>query len=236
MPRPRPSLTAGAIALAAFLLFGLWFLTGCQKAPDLTTNQLPKSPELVFEEPTPSPTPAAVSTPTPSPSPSPSPSPKASPTPPVRDRIIYEASRLVGLKETHGPNRSPVIDAMNRLTGAEMGSPWCASFNAYVYNLAKVPKGWPRSAWSPDWVANPTWTRAKGGTTPLPGDSFGVYFPSKGRVAHTGLIEKWGDSVLTLEGNTGPTGSVGEADRNGDGSYRKRRLRTQIHSVRSWIP
>jgi hypothetical protein len=139
------------------------------------------------------------------------------------------------LGETDGPNRSKVIDAMNRLTGAEMGSPWCASFNAYVYDLAKIPKGWPRSAWSPDWVKDPTWTRAKGGDTPKPGDSFGIYFSSKGRVAHTGLIESWGDSVLSLEGNTGPTGSVGEKDRNGEGSFRKRRLKEQIHSVRNWI-
>jgi hypothetical protein len=117
-----------------------------------------------------------------------------------------------------------------------MGSPWCASFNAYVYDKAKVPKGWPKSAWSPDWVKNPTWTRAKGGQTPKPGDSFGIYFQSKGRVAHTGLIESWtSKEVTTLEGNTGPTGSIGAKDRDGDGSYKKWRDPAQIHSVRSWV-
>lgn len=153
----------------------------------------------------------------------------------TRERIILEAGKLVGLRETHGANRSPLIDQMNRLTGAPMGSPWCASFNAWVYKLAGVSGKWPRSAWSPDWVRDPTWTRAKGGRTPLPGDAFGIWFSNKGRVAHTGLIEKWGDSVLTIEGNTGPSGSIGEADRNGDGSYRKRRLKAQIYSVRDWI-
>jgi hypothetical protein len=157
-----------------------------------------------------------------------------SPTPKPRDRVVAEASKLMGLKETHGRNRSPIIDKMNLLANANYGDPWCASFNAYVYRLADIPK-YPVSAWSPAWVANPTWTRAKGGETPKPGDPFGIYFSNKGRVAHTGLIKSWGDAVQTYEGNTGPTGVVGEADRNGDGSYVKRRLKSQIYSVRNWI-
>jgi len=190
------------------------FLTACSPEPEADTDHSPE------------PTPAPVATPTPTPA----------PTPTTRERVMTEASSLVGLRETHGRNRSPIIDAMNRLTGAPFGSPWCASFNAYIYDQAAVTPPWPRSAWSPDWVQSPTWTRGKGGKTPLPGDAFGIWFSNKGRVAHTGLIEKWGDAVVTIEGNTGPTGSVGEADRNGDGSYRKRRLPRQIHSVRDWIP
>jgi hypothetical protein len=113
------------------------------------------SPTPPVAEPTPTPTPAvAVPTPTPAPKPKATPTPKPSPTPgptpsaKPRERIIAEASKLIGLGETDGPNRSKVIDAMNRLTGAEMGSPWCASFNAYVYDKAAIPKGWPKSAWS----------------------------------------------------------------------------------------
>jgi hypothetical protein len=151
-----------------------------------------------------------------------------------RERVVQEASALMGLKETHGRNRSPIIDKMNLLVGANYGDPWCASFNAYVYYLAEIPK-YPKSAWSPSWVTNPTWTRKSGGETPKPGDPFGIYFQNKKRVAHTGLIEKWGDAVITMEGNTGPTGVVGEADRNGEGSHKKRRLKSQIYSVRNWI-
>lgn len=153
-----------------------------------------------------------------------------------RPAIIAEATKLLGNTETHGSNRSPLIDAMNRLTGVPMGSPYCASFNAYVYQEAGVPAGkFPRSAWSPDWVKNPTWTRSRNGRNPLPGDAFGIWFANRNRIAHTGLVERWGDSVLTLEGNTGPTGTVGEFDRNGDGIYRKRRARGTIHSVRNWL-
>lgn len=154
-----------------------------------------------------------------------------------RRRVIHVAESLIGLRETHGSNRSPQIDAMNRLTGVPLGSPWCASFNAWIYTEAGVPRslGWPLSAWSPSWVVRPTWTRSKGGKDPLPGAAFGIWFSNLGRVAHTGLIESWGASVVTIEGNTGPSGSVGAADRDGDGSYKKRRLRSQIHSARDWL-
>lgn len=154
-----------------------------------------------------------------------------------RQAILEAGRRLVGQTETHGANRSPVIDAMNRLTGVPMGSPYCASFNAWCYQEGGAPPGWPKSAWSPDWVRSATWTAAKGGRTPKPADAFGIYFASKGRVAHTGLIETWGEaSAVTLEGNTSPSAEFGAAsDRDGDGIWRKRRLIRQIHSVRDWV-
>lgn len=164
----------------------------------------------------------------------PSPSPLEEPRPSPRERVVSEAQNLIGLRETHGRNRSPVIDKMNLFANANLGDPWCASFNAWIYHLAEITN-FPRSAWSPAWVNNPTWTRKSGGETPKPGDPFGIWFSNKGRVAHTGLIEKWGDAVICLEGNTGPTGSIGEAERNGEGSHRKRRLKSQIYSVRNWI-
>jgi hypothetical protein len=178
------------------------------------------------------------------PTPKPSPKPPISPVEPskpdlsvpIRERVISVANGLLGMRETNGKNRSPKIDAMNRFVGAPLGSPWCASFNAWIYKEAGV-KGFPKSAWSPDWVRSPTWTRKSGGRVPLPGDAFGIWFSSKNRIAHTGLVEKWGNSVTTIEGNTGPSGTVpGSAgDRDGDGSYKKFRLKTQIYSVRDWI-
>lgn len=127
---------------------------------------------------------------------------------------------------------------MNRLTGVPLGSPYCASFNAYVYDQAGIAKGrFPLSAWSPAWVARPTWTKASGGTTPKPADAFGIYFKNLGRVAHTGLIERWEDrSAVTLEANTSPSAEFGAAaDRDGDGFHRKRRLHSQIYAIRNWL-
>ncbi len=156
---------------------------------------------------------------------------------PTRERVLAVARGLVGQRETHGANRSPWIDAANRLTGAPLGSPYCASYNAWCYSEGKAPAGWPRSAWSPDWVKAPTWTAAKGGKTPRPGDAFGVWFTNKGRVAHTGLVEIWDVSTaVTLEGNTSPSAEFGSSsDRDGDGVWRKRRLVRQMHSARNWL-
>lgn len=159
------------------------------------------------------------------------------PTESDRERIIREAAKLVGTREATGRNDGPIIDAILDSVGLKgTRSPYCAAFNRFVYDQAALRNVGPRSAWSPDWVANPTWKQGNG-REPRPGDAWGIYFKNKGRVAHTGLVEKWGGQVvMTIEGNTSPDASVGsEADRNGDGIWRKRRLIRQIYSVRDWI-
>lgn len=155
----------------------------------------------------------------------------------ARDRVLAVATSLIGTREATGKNDGPVVEAILHSAGAEKGDPYCAAFNFYCYQQAGLAKLVPRSAWSPDWVRNPTWTLAKGGTAPQPADSFGIYFQSKGRVAHTGLIRKWGDRVLvTIEANTSPEAAPGTAaDRDGGGIWSKRRLVRQIHSARDWI-
>lgn len=72
---------------------------------------------------------------------------------------------------------------------------------------------------------------------PRPGDAWGIYFPSKGRVAHTGMVEQWGNKVVTtIEANTSPEAVAGSAaDRNGDGVWRKKRLKNQLFSARDWL-
>lgn len=155
----------------------------------------------------------------------------------TRERVLFEASQLVGTVEATGRNDGPIVEAILASTGNHRGDPWCAAANRYVYDAAGFRAFGPRSAWSPDWVASPTWTRQRGGPDPLPGDAFGIYFASKGRVAHTGLVRKWGPAVLTYEGNTSPDAVPGSAaDRDGGGYFSKRRLRSQIFSTRSWLP
>lgn len=156
----------------------------------------------------------------------------------ARNRILASASGLVGTTEATGHNDGPAIDRILASVGLDgTGSPYCAAFNRWVYDAAQLRGVGPRSALAAVWVQNPTWTRANGGRTPLPGDPWGIYFPSKGRVAHTGLVERWGkDVVLTIEANTSPDAVPGSAaDRNGDGVWRKRRLIRQIFSVRNWL-
>jgi len=72
---------------------------------------------------------------------------------------------------------------------------------------------------------------------PRPGDPFGIYFPSKGRVAHVGLVRQWGrQSIITVEANTSPEAVAGSsADRDGGGIWSKRRLIRQVYSSRNWL-
>jgi hypothetical protein len=146
---------------------------------------------------------------------------------------------LVGTTEKTGNNDGPIVEAILASTGNRKGEPYCASFCYYSYAQAGVAKisGIPRSAWSPDMVNHPTFTAAHGGQTPLPGDIGGIYFPSKGRIAHVFIIQSWGESsAVTIEGNTSPSAEFGSAsDRDGDGIWRKRRLKRQIYAVKNWI-
>ena len=147
-----------------------------------------------------------------------------------REDVINEARSLVGIRELTGNNDGEVVESILASAGAEKGDPWCAAFNYYVYSRAGYGKLVPRSAWSPDWVKSPTWKQGIG-AIPKTSDTFGIYFTSKGRVAHTGIVEEWGKKyVTTIEGNTNKAGS-----REGDGVYRKYRYKDQIYAVRSWL-
>lgn len=154
-----------------------------------------------------------------------------------RDRVLAVAISLIGTTEATGRNDGVAIERILTSAGASKGDPYCAAFNYYCYFRAGLSSLVPRSAWSPDWVRKPTWTLKNGGSLPRPADAWGIYFPSKGRVAHTGLIRSWrGSSVITVEANTSPDATVGSAkDRDGEGIYSKRRLTSQIYSVRNWI-
>ncbi|SKB40131.1 hypothetical protein [Daejeonella lutea] len=68
-------------------------------------------------------------------------------------------------------------------------------------------------------------------STPTTGDIFGLYFPEKGRISHTGFIDQWdGTWMISVEGNTNIAGS-----REGDGVYRKRRLVKSVYQVARYI-
>ena len=135
-----------------------------------------------------------------------------------REAVLSIARPLVGEREI-GPNDGPFVKEVLASVGLGPGHPWCAAFNFYVFRKAGFESRVPRSAWSPDWV--------RGGRrgNPHKADVFGIYFPAKGRVAHTGLVEVAGEAfVTTIEGNTNEAGS-----REGDGVYRKKRpVRTLI--------
>ena len=155
-------------------------------------------------------------------------------TSPDRVNVLRVASGEVGTRERTGNNDGPVEKYLNAV-GAAKGAPYCAAFVAWVGNKALGNRSpFPMSAWSPDMV--------KGGTSKIesarPGDTFGIYFPAKGRVAHTGFIERReGNFLVTIEANTSASAASGSAaDREGEGVYRKRRHVQTVRAVKSWLP
>lgn len=89
----------------------------------------------------------------------------------------------------------------------------------------------PKTAWSPALCAGGE--RVTEITRGPPAAAVGFFFASKGRIAHVGLVEKWGKrSVTTIEGNTSDSKGI---DREGGGVYRRERDILSIHTVKDWI-
>jgi len=157
----------------------------------------------------------------------------------VRERYLSQ----VGIREKSGHNDGKAVEMYLASCRLQAGAPWCAAFVNWCLQSCGAPAA--GSGWSPDWfpVSKIIWAGGTGkdktrglsrdsGALPQRGDVLGIYFPSKGRVAHVLFCEEWrGESVITVEGNTNEKGS-----REGDGVYRKIRLTAQIYVAARWIP
>jgi hypothetical protein len=154
------------------------------------------------------------------------------------EAVLRVAAGEIGVREATGNNDGARVMAYLKSTGNVKGEPYCASFVHWCGLTAlKERNPYPRSASS---VA-----QVKGGTrdvtTARPGATFGVWSSSKGRVAHTGLVEKrQGNFLVTIEGNTSNAAALGSAeDREagaGGGVYRKRRPVSTIYNVKNYFP
>jgi len=149
-----------------------------------------------------------------------------------RGKILEFARSTIGIREATGNNDGEKVEEILKTVGLKGSkAPWCAAYVVWVGDsaLGRDLNPYPRSAWSPDFVRNPQWNRGSG-RMPLPASTFGIYFSSLKRVAHTGLIEKVsGDFAITIEGNTNDGGS-----RDGDGVFRRRRLLSTI-LAKDWL-
>lgn len=150
----------------------------------------------------------------------------------VREQVAASYTKYIGVREKTGNNDGTEVEHFLKMVGLAKGNPWCA---AYVYTCFAEAgiKNVPKSGYSPTWFPNNKVIFANNkGQPPNSGDVFGLWFSSKGRIAHVGFIDEWGEGsyVTTVEGNTNEAGS-----REGDGVYRKRRLKKQIYKVSRWI-
>ena len=154
----------------------------------------------------------------------------------ARESLIATAIKEVGTQERTGHNDGPVDKYLAAVGLGGTRNPYCAAF---VYWTGRTALGdrnpFPRSAWSPDFGSAPG-ARAQISTARA-GDTFVIYHSSLGRIGHTGLVRGWqGRYLWTVEANTSPQASSGEADRNGDGVWSKLRDPRTIYRVKSWLP
>ena len=158
----------------------------------------------------------------------------------IRQEVRYLFLSQVGVKEKE-TNSGEMITKYLDAVGLGPGYAWCAAFIGYVYQEADIPYS-GGTAWSPSWFPDKKviYKRNTGvGKDSLiavasPGDVFGIYFRSKQRIAHVGFVDvnaPGSNYVITVEGNTNDTGS-----REGDGVYRKYRLKSQIYKIAKWVP
>lgn len=151
----------------------------------------------------------------------------------IQNALIATFRSYVGIKEEPlGSNNGPMVNKFNQSCGLSPRdkAPWCASVAHYGY----LQNGLQRpGAYSPSWF---TKTRAITRDKVVPADVALVWFPSKGRYAHTiACIEKVTFSagrvvqVTTLEGNTNAQGS-----REGDQFARRIRPADTLQFVRWW--
>lgn len=156
--------------------------------------------------------------------------------------MVDAAAQYAGVREATGRNDGPAVERILARTGLPKGNAWCGAYAFVCLEDAGVglPGGARAYAWAPTWhpKSRQVWTRSQGENkgfsgagpkAPMPGDVFGLYYANLKRIGHVGIVEKWGDVVMTWEGNTN-----GQGSREGDGVYRKRRLRDQLHCVSRW--
>jgi len=143
---------------------------------------------------------------------------------------IYDAE--VGVREYGGSNRGLSVEMYLKSVNLEPSYAWCAAFVSWCYQYAGVDT--PKSGWVPDYAMTCKRIYHRNRfekRTPQQGDVFLIWYPKRNRPAHMGFIDKWGDKwITTVEGNTNDSGS-----REGNGVYKKRRLKKQVWVVSDFI-
>jgi len=142
-----------------------------------------------------------------------------------REASFRELEKLVGVSETTGPNRGPIVDKIEAADSLDgNGYSWCQSTQNYAWVLAngELLAFGTASVWAfTKWAARYEVTR------PYAFDFVTFDFgESGGAFDHVGQVEKvlqFGSRIVlqTIEGNTSPTAAGSQS--NGGGVYRKTR-------------
>jgi len=151
-----------------------------------------------------------------------------------RNKIQTTYISQIGVRERTNHNDGYMVEQYLASAGLSKGNPWCASFVYWTFlqngaSLKVSGKGWVPSYFPP---SKTIYVRGKySKMDPKYGDLIGIWFEDKGRLAHIGFYDSEDDKYYySVEGNTNDAGS-----REGDGVYRKKRIKRQVHSISNWI-
>jgi hypothetical protein len=150
----------------------------------------------------------------------------------IREKLIETYTEQIGVREATGNNDGFMVEQYQASTGLDAKNfPWCAAMVTYCHLECGLPVP-PAPAWSPSWFKDSVLVYKRDRLireVPQSGDVFGIWFQNKKRIAHVGFIDDWQNGskfCVTVEGNTNKAGS-----REGDGVYRKKRLKRQIYAI-----
>lgn len=146
----------------------------------------------------------------------------------MRAQIVPVAQLLVGwVKEASGQNDGAWVESIQRITGNRRGDPWCASFVAWVLDIAFQGKNpLPRSG-SCDVLLEAARSRKWLQADPEVGDVF-LIMRTKTDAVHTGIVTAVSPTaVRTIEGNTNAAGA-----RDGWGVFVRERNRKGLAFIR----
>lgn len=140
-----------------------------------------------------------------------------------RQRLLWVANSLVGIRETDGSNRSPEIDQFELAVGSKLGDPWCAAFCMYCIQAIEKDLSIKSPIHQGAFVLE-VWNQTpREFRLPVPEAGCLVVWNHVGTASgHMGIVEcvLGGGWLRTIEGNTG---SGDEVVREGDGVYWRKR-------------
>jgi hypothetical protein len=152
-----------------------------------------------------------------------------------RQCLIQKSFDYVGIREATGNNDGPEIERFLAFVGFDKGFAWCAAIMSTMFHECGVYNA-PISAWSPDWsiAGDVIWQQgdlpSKARMLVRPGDHFTIYYKSKSRVGHVGMVVAARRSLNTFEGNTNEAGSS-----DGEGTYFRVRPLSMIYRINKLI-
>ncbi len=148
----------------------------------------------------------------------------------ARSVFIYAVESCVGIRESGGNNRGPMVKLLQETIDSAEAESWCMSFMQTCIAYAEKKTGVKSPVLATEtctecWDKTPKGSRVK--IAPLPG-AIVIWQHGNAWKGHTGMVSEYrGSTMETVEGNTG-----GESFSDGDGVYMKIRNSKKTGSMK----